>query len=153
MLDRDLAELYGVDTKRLKEAIKRNIERFPSDFMFELTRAELDNWRTQFATSNSEKMGLRHAPFAFTEQGVAMLSSVLNSERAIKMNIHIMRIFTKIRQALFDNAELRLAIEEIRKKTENNTKNMRSFFNTWMSCWRRKKSLLKEIKLAIKAEK
>ena len=79
MLDRDLAELYGVETKRLKEAVKRNLGRFPEDFMFELTDVELNNWRTQFATSNSEKMGLRHLPFAFTEQGVAMLSSVLNS--------------------------------------------------------------------------
>ena len=84
MLDRDLAELYGVETKRLKEAVRRNIHRFPEDFMFEMTFEELENWRTQFATSNSEKMGLRRPPFCFTEQGVAMLSSVLNSETAIE---------------------------------------------------------------------
>src|SRR5687768_466478 len=77
MLDRDLAELYGVETKRLKEAVRRNIDRFPDDFMFEMTLEELENWRTQFATSNSEKMGLRYPPFCFTEQGVAMLSSVV----------------------------------------------------------------------------
>jgi len=77
MLDRDLAELYGVETKRLKEAVRRNAGRFPEDFMFEMSLDELENWRTQFATSNSEKMGLRHPPFCFTEQGVAMLSSVL----------------------------------------------------------------------------
>ena len=92
LIDRDLAELYGVETKRLKEAVKRNIDRFPSDFMFVLSKEELKNWRTQFATSNSDKMGLRHAPLAFTEQGVAMLSSVLNSERAVQVNIAIMRV-------------------------------------------------------------
>ncbi len=113
MLDRDLAELYSVETKRLKEAVKRNIGRFPSDFMFEMTKRELENWRSQFATSNSDLMGLRYAPYCFTEQGVAMLSSVLNSERAIKVNIEIIRAFTRIRQALIDNTELRLAIEEI----------------------------------------
>ena len=128
MLDRDLAELYGVETKRLKEAVKRNLSRFPEDFMFELTEVELNNWRTQFATSNSDKKGLRHLPFAFTEQGVAMLSSVLNSEKAISVNIQIIRIFTKIRQMLSDNTELRLAIEELRKKTDNNTKNIEVVF-------------------------
>ena len=81
MLDRDLAELYDVETKRLKEAVRRNIERFPHDFMFDMTIEELENWRTQIASSNfSDKMGLRHKPFCFTEQGVAMLSSVLNSK-------------------------------------------------------------------------
>ncbi|MBA4239227.1 MAG: DNA-binding protein [Sphingobacteriaceae bacterium] len=128
MLDRDLAELYGVETKRLKEAVKRNLGRFPEDFMFELTEVELNNWRTQFATSNSDKKGLRYLPFAFTEQGVAMLSSVLNSEKAISVNIQIIRIFTRIRQMLSDNTELRLGIEELRKKTENNTKNIEVVF-------------------------
>src|ERR1700733_13408008 len=79
MIDRDLAELYGVETKVLKQAVKRNISRFPIDFMFEMNKHELENWRSQIVTSNSDKMGLRHAPFCFTEQGVAMLSSVLNS--------------------------------------------------------------------------
>ena len=84
MLDRDLATLYGVETKRLKEAVRRNIERFSKDFMFEMTKEEFINWRTQFATSNlSDKMGLRYTPMVFTEQGVAMLSSVLNSKNAI----------------------------------------------------------------------
>ena len=128
MLDRDLAELYGVETKRLKEAVKRNIGRFPSDFMFEMTKQELENWRSQFATSNSDLMGLRYSPYCFTEQGVAMLSSVLNSERAIKVNIEIIRAFTRIRQALIDNTEIRLAIEEIRKKTDNKTKNIELVF-------------------------
>ncbi len=84
MLDRDLAELYGVQTKVFNQAVKRNIERFPEDFMFELTKEELENWRSQFVTSNSSlKMSLRYKPFAFTEQGVSMLSSVLNSSIAI----------------------------------------------------------------------
>ena len=128
MLDRDLAELYGVETKVLKQSVKRNISRFPVDFMFEMSKQELENWRSQFVTSNSDLMGLRYAPYCFTEQGVAMLSSILNSERAIKVNIEIIRAFTRIRQALIDNTELRLAIEEIRKKMDNNTKNIELVF-------------------------
>lgn len=128
MLDRDLSELYGVETKRLKEAVKRNAGRFPEDFMFEMTKEEFENWRSQNVTSNSDKMGLRYAPFCFTEQGVAMLSSVLNSERAIKVNIEIIRAFTRIRQVLTENTELRLAIEKLEKKTDNNTKNIEVVF-------------------------
>lgn len=128
MLDRDLAQLYDVETKRLKEQVKRNIERFPEDFMFELTDLEFNNWRSQIATSNSDKMGLRHKPFCFTEHGILMLSSVLNSEKAIQVNIQIMRIFIRIKQALTDNTELRLIIEELRKKTENNIKNIEVVF-------------------------
>jgi len=93
MLDRDLAELYGVETRVLKQAVKRNMNRFPEDFMFEMTKEELQDWRSQFVTSNStDAMGLRHIPFVFTEQGVAQLSSVLNSERAIAVNIQIIRV-------------------------------------------------------------
>ena len=88
MLDRDLAELYGVETRTLKQAVRRNIKRFPPDFMFELTKEEFANWRSQIVMSNADKMGLRHPPMAFTEQGVAMLSSVLKSDRAIQVNIH-----------------------------------------------------------------
>ena len=87
MLDRDLAELYGVETKYLKRQVRRNSLRFPKDFMFELTDKELKIWRSQFVTSNEDKMGLRYAPFAFTEDGVAQLSTVLNSDVAIKVNI------------------------------------------------------------------
>ena len=87
MLDRDLAELYEVETGQLKRAVRRNIHRFPHDFMFELTKEELEDWRCQFGTSNSVKMGLRYRPLAFTEQGVAMLSSVLRSKRAVHANI------------------------------------------------------------------
>jgi hypothetical protein len=87
MLDRDLAALYGIETRVLKQAVRRNFVRFPEDFMFELTKEEFENWRSQFATSNSDKMGLRYAPMVFTEHGVLMLSSVLNSEKAIQTNI------------------------------------------------------------------
>lgn len=129
MLDRDLAELYQVETKQLKRQVNRNIERFPDDFMFEMTKVEFENWRSQFGTSNSsDKMGLRYAPYVFTEQGVAMLSSVLNSSKAIQVNIQIIRIFTRIRQMLLDNTELRLAIEKLERKTDNNTKNIEVVF-------------------------
>ena len=106
MLDRDLAALYGVDTKRLKEQVRRNADRFPSDFMFVLTKDELAEWRSQIATSNSDRMGLRYPPMAFTEQGVAMLSGVLHSPRAVDVNIAIMRTFVKLRQMLETHAEL-----------------------------------------------
>ena len=97
MLDRDLAELYGVETRRLNEQVKRNIERFPEDFMFQLTKEEFENWKSQFATSNSIVMGARKRPYAFTEQGVAMLSGVLKSSTAVEANIRIMRAFVSMR--------------------------------------------------------
>lgn len=126
MLDRDLAALYQVETKRLNEQVRRNPGRFPVDFMFQLTEKEFENLKSQNATSSWG--GNRKLPFVFTEQGVAMLSSVLNSERAIHVNIQIMRLFTKIRQSMIDNTELRLAIEEVRKRTDNNTKNIELVF-------------------------
>jgi hypothetical protein len=116
MLDSDLAKLYGVETAYLKRQVRRNIERFPDDFMFELTKEEFDNWRCQFVTSNADKIGLRYRPMVFTEQGVAMLSSVLKSKRAIFVNIQIMRIFTKMRKMLSSNEELKGKIESIEKK-------------------------------------
>ena len=120
MLDRDLAVLYEVETRTLKQAVRRNIERFPEDFMFELTADELKDWRSQFVTSNAEKMGLRHSPMAFTEQGVAMLSSVLRSPRAVQVNIQIMRAFTRLRQMLAGYAELRDKIEKMEEKYDQN---------------------------------
>jgi hypothetical protein len=120
MLDRDLAGLYEVETRTLKQAVRRNIERFPEDFMFELAAEELQNWRSQFVTSNSEKMGLRHSPMAFTEQGVAMLSSVLRSPRAVQVNIQIMRAFTRLRRMLAGYAELRTKIEKMEAKYDQN---------------------------------
>lgn len=100
ILDRDLAALYKVPTKALNQAVKRNINRFPPDFMFQLNKEEMNNWRSQFVTSNSIKMGMRRLPYAFTEQGVAMLSSVLHSETAIAVNIGIMRAFVAVRQSI-----------------------------------------------------
>jgi hypothetical protein len=129
MLDRDLAILYGIETRVLKQAVRRNITRFPEDFMFELSKEEFQNWRSQFVTSNSDKMGLRHVPMAFTEHGVLMLSSVLNSEKAIQTNIQIMRIFTKVRQMLLDTTEMKLDIVQIQKKLENQGKNIELVFS------------------------
>lgn len=128
MLDRDLAKLYGVETKVLKQQVRRNSERFPEDFMFEMTETELQNWRSQFVTSNSLKMGLRYVPMCFTEQGVAMLSSVLKSEQAIKVNIQIIRVFTKLRSFLLENTEVRLEIEQIKKKLDHHGKNIELVF-------------------------
>ena len=128
MLDRDLAELYGVETRQLKRAVKRNIKRFPEDFMFELTNEELENWRCQFGTPNKDKMGLRIKPFVFTEQGVAMLSSVLNSDRAIMVNIQIIRIFTKMREIILTHKDVLLKVEQIEKKVINHDKKIQLVF-------------------------
>jgi hypothetical protein len=115
MIDRDLAILYGVETKRLKEAVRRNSSRFPKDFMFIMTPKEFKNWRTQIASSNSEKMGLRYSPYCFTEQGVTMLSCILNSERAVAVNIRIIRIFTKMREMVATHKDILLKLEQIEK--------------------------------------
>ena len=101
MLDRELAEMYGVLTKVLNQAVKRNPDRFPEDFMFQLTNEETQNWKSQIVTTNSIKMGVRRNPYAFTELGVAMLSSVLNSKTAIQINMSIMRAFVTIRHIAF----------------------------------------------------
>ena len=117
MIDRDLAELYGVKTKALKQAVKRNIDRFPSDFMFQLNKEVFAHWRSQTVTSNiGDKMGLRYAPMAFTEQGVAMLSTVLKSRMAIQVNIQIMRTFTRLREILLGHKELQEKIEAMEEK-------------------------------------
>jgi chromosome condensin MukBEF ATPase and DNA-binding subunit MukB len=116
MLDRDLAALYELPTKVLKQAVKRHADRFPDDFMFVLNRNEFLNWRSQFVTSNSDRIGLRYAPMAFTEQGVAMLSSVLNSTRAIQVNIAIMRAFVQLRAILSTHADLARKLEDLEKK-------------------------------------
>ena len=113
MLDRDLAELYGVETRRLNEQVKRNIERFPEDFMFQLTKEEFENWKSQFATSNSIVMGARKRPYAFTEQGVAMLSGVLKSSTAVEANIRIMRAFVSMRHFMVNNAAVFQRLETI----------------------------------------
>ncbi len=122
MLDRDLAALYRVETKILKQAVRRNIKRFPDDFMFVLSNKEFTDWRSQFVTSKSDKMGLRYAPMAFTEQGVAMLSSVLNSEGAIEVNIQIMRAFVRLRQMLLSHADLARKLKELEQKYDSQFK-------------------------------
>jgi hypothetical protein len=127
ILDHDLARLYAVETKALKQAVKRNLERFPEDFMFELTNQEFKNLRSQSVTSSWG--GNRYLPMAFTEQGVAMLSSVLRSDRAIMVNIQIMRVFTKVREIIADNLNLRLEVEEIKKHLLNQDKNIELVFS------------------------
>jgi len=127
MLDKDLAVLYGVSTGNLNKAVKRNIKRFPDDFMFQLTKQEFDNLIFQFGTSSWG--GTRNLPYAFTEQGVAMLSGVLNSDRAIQVNIQIMRIFTKLREMLVENLSLRIEVDEIKKKLANHDKSIELVFS------------------------
>lgn len=117
MLDSDLSKLYGVPTKRLNEQVRRNIKRFPADFMIQLTLEEIEGSRSQIATLNKSRgHNIKYLPYAFTEQGVAMLSSVLNSPKAIKVNIQIMRTFVKLRQLMASNVELAKKIEELEKK-------------------------------------
>jgi hypothetical protein len=119
MLDRDLAVLYGVDTRTLNQVVRRHIERFPDDFMFQLTVDEMAIWMSQIVISNKERMGLRKPPLVFTEQGVAMLSSVLNSQQAIMVNIQIIRTFSKLREMLAENSHLRHKIEALERKYDD----------------------------------
>lgn len=115
MLDADLAELYGVETKALTRAVRRNLERFPEDFMFQLTSGEFANLRRQFGTS-SQWGGRRYPPYGFTEQGVAMLSSVLRSQRAVLVNVEIMRAFVRLRQMLAAHADLQRRLDELENR-------------------------------------
>jgi hypothetical protein len=117
MLDRDLADLYGIELRSLNQAVKRNMERFPSDFMFQLTNEEWNSLRlrSQFVISKNNQGGRRYAPYAFTEQGVSMLSSVINSKRAIEVNINIMRAFVKLRYYVLTKSDTNEQITELRK--------------------------------------
>jgi len=126
MLDNDLAEMYGVPTKVLNQAVKRNIERFPEDFMFQLNAQEFENLKSQFVTSSWG--GRRTLPFAFTEQGVAMLSSILNSSVAIQVNIQIIRIFTKMRAMLLTNKDILLKLETLEKDVTANKQDIENIF-------------------------
>jgi len=128
MVDRDLADLYCVEAKRLKEAVRRNADRFPEDFMFEMTHEEFQNWRTQFASSNSERMGLRYAPFCFTEQGVTMLSCILNNKKAIETNIRIIRVFTKMREMLLTHKDILLKLEQFERQLVKNSEDIQVVF-------------------------
>jgi hypothetical protein len=129
MLDRDLAQLYGVPTGALKQAVKRNRPRFPSDFMFELSAEELAKWRSQFVTSKADRMGLRYAPMAFTEQGVAMLSSVLNSPRAIEVNIAIIRAFVRLREFLLSQTKLAKRLRQLEQEVASHGKAIGTLFD------------------------
>ena len=122
MLDEHLAELYSVTTKRLNEQVKRNRKRFPPDFMFQLNEEESEILRSQFATSKTQRGGRRYLPFAFTEQGVAMLSSVLNSDRAIEVNLQIMRAFVKLREMIASHKDLARKLAALEKKYDDNFK-------------------------------
>jgi hypothetical protein len=148
MLDKDLAQLYKVSTGNLNKAVQRNRKRFPADFMFQVNKQECKNLIFQIGISRWG--GTRKLPYVFTEQGVAMLSGVLNSDRAIAVNIQIMRIFTTIRKALMDNTELRLAIEEIKKKTENNKKNIEVVFQYLDELVEKKKQEKPRVKIGYK---
>ena len=127
MLDQDLAQLYKVPTKRFNERVKRNIERFPIDFMFQLTKSEYTVLRSQIVTSKG-KGGRRYLPYVFTEQGVAMLSSVLNSKKAIKVNIQIMRAFVKLREILSTHKELAQKLKELELKIDSHDQQIQSIF-------------------------
>ena len=165
MTDKDLAELYGVETRILNQAVKRNIERFPADFMFQLNKQETDIWKLQIEMSNTNNLryqigtsssksqsailksqivtsswgGRRYSPMVFTEEGVAMLSSVLNSKRAIQTNIQIMRTFTKLREMLVTNKELREKIEKLERKNEKNDYNFKIIFQAIQSLLKEEK--------------
>jgi len=128
MIDRDLAELYGVETRTLNQAVKRNMQRFPEDFMFQMTAEELENWKSQIVISNKEKMGIRKPPLVFTEQGVAMLSSILNSERAILVNIQIIRIFSRIRELLIPNKNILQKLMDLESKGIEHDKKIKLIF-------------------------
>lgn len=127
MLDSDLAELYGAETKRLNEQVGRNADRFPPDFMFQLTEEEWRILKSQFATSSWG--GRRKLPFVFTEHGVLMLSSVLSSKQAIQVNIQIVRVFTKLRELLNEHSDLKLEIGDIKKQLQNHDKNIELVFS------------------------
>jgi hypothetical protein len=133
LLDRDLALLYGVETRALVQAVKRNIERFPEDFMFQLDKKEFENWRSQIVISNSTvKMGLRWHPYAFTEQGVAMLSSVLHSPQAVAVNIDIMRAFVRLRQTLSSNHEVAKKLATLESfLLKHSNQNSQEFRHVW----------------------
>lgn len=128
MLDRDLAELYGIETKVLKQAVKRNMARFPKDFMFEMTANEFKKWRESAALTAADKQGLRYAPFCFTEQGVTMLSCILNSKTAIEVNLRVVRVFVKMREYALTHKEILLQLTKMEKEVKGNSKDIENIF-------------------------
>jgi len=129
MIDRDLAELYGVETRRLNEQVKRNIDRFPSDFMFQLSHEEFENWKSQNAISNSDKMGLRRAPYAFSEQGVSMLSAVLKTQTAVDISVKIIRTFVSMRKFISQNGAIFQRLENVEQKLLKHDENFNKIFD------------------------
>jgi hypothetical protein len=152
MVDSDLAELYGVTTKRLNEQVKRNIKRFPEDFMFQITKEEKDSVILQFEHLNKLKFSSTLS-YAFTEHGAVMLASVLNSDKAIEVNIQIVRVFTEIRELLASNLNLRLEVEKIKKKVDNQDKNIEVIFKYFDELLEQKEKPRKEIGCKISKEK
>ena len=143
MLDEVLAELYGVEVKRLTEAVKRNLKRFPPDFMFQLTKSEYQSLRSQIATS--KRGGRRYLPYVFTEQGVSMLSSILNSDRAIQVNVHIMRAFVRLREILSANKVLAHKLSELENKVGVHDKEIQAIFEAIRELMASPKKSKKEI--------
>ncbi len=151
MIDKDLADLYKIETKQLKRQVRRNMERFPEDFMFELNEVEAEILRSQIGTSSWG--GTRYVPMAFTEQGVAMLSSVVNSAEAIRVNIQIIRVFTKIRQFFTENLTTKLEIEAIKKKIQNHDKNIELVFSYLDELMDKKEAVQERVRIGFKNDK
>ena|SRR6218665_345745 len=126
MIDEDLSEMYGIETKQLKRQVKRNLERFPKDFMFTLTKKEFENLRSQIGTSSWG--GTRYMPMAFTEQGIAMLSSILNSKTAIEVNIRIIRVFTRLREYALTHKEILIQLSKLEREVKGNSKDIENIF-------------------------
>ena len=150
MLDVDLAEMYEVETKRLKESVKRNITRFPSDFMFTLTQKEFQGLRSQIATSN--RGGTRYLPSAFTEQGVALLSSILNSEKAIDVNIAIIRTFVLVKQSVLDYKDLSESLKKLERKSNKNFKEIFTALNYLITTKQEEKNLKDRKRIGFKPD-
>jgi hypothetical protein len=152
MLDIDLAELYHVETGRLNEQVKRNADRFPEDFMFQLANEEWESLRSQFAISKKGRGGRRYAPFAFTEHGVLMLSSVLNSERAIQVNIQIMRIYSKLKGMIMDHKDILLKLEGLEGKVSKHDESFKVVFDYLRELLNPKKEPMRKIGFKHKKE-
>ena len=150
MLDADLAEMYEVETKRVKESVKRNITRFPSDFMFTLTQKEFQGLRSQFATSN--RGGTRYFPSVFTEQGVAMLSSILNSEKAIDVNIAIIRTFVLVKQSILNYKDLSKNLKKLERKSNKNFKEIFTALNYLITTKQEEKTLKDRKRIGFKPD-
>lgn len=151
MLDKDLADLYGVETKYLKRQVRRNIERFPEDFMFEMTKEEFENLRCQIYTSSWG--GTRYAPMVFTEQGVSMLSSVLKSTAAIEVNIQIIRTFTRLRELLITHKDRLLKMEQLERRADSQDERMEEIFQYIRSLIRQNKEQEPRKELGYKSKK